>query len=64
MQKHPIWGNEMTLPCFFGGDFYFIILTKTLKKNHGQHSIWENKTALSKTCCLSVFFSAFNLPKR
>ncbi len=24
MQKHPIWGNEMTLPCFFGGIFYHI----------------------------------------
>ncbi len=33
MQKHPIWGNEMTLPCFFGGIFYHINQYAKKKKN-------------------------------
>ncbi len=31
MQKHSIWGNEMTLPCFLGGIF-LSYKPKTLKK--------------------------------
>ncbi len=56
MQKHPIWGNEMTLPCFLRGIFFYHINqnAKKKQKKHGNHPVWDNKTILPKTCLLCV----------
>ncbi len=58
MQKHPIWGNEMTLPCFLGGIF-FIILTKTLKKNMDNTLYGKTKQHYIKHVISVFFFFSF-----